>query len=70
MSILTSLKSLFQKPKTTYVVIYDTEEQGSDNEHYYGYFSSKEEAAEMFACFHQGQELSNIKLCQVLENWD
>lgn len=57
-------------PPTTYVVIYDQEiEPGSDEftEEYYGYFSTPQEAIDMYHTMIRGQPgYTNAKLCKAI----
>ena len=59
-----------------YVLVYDDEHRGT--EEYYGYFSSPQEAREVWDRFTnclnglhspETQRFANIKLCRVVENW-
>lgn len=59
-------------PPPCYVIVYDDENQ--DSEEYYGYFSSPDEAREMWKRFIDcgGENLrpfTNVKLCRIVENW-
>lgn len=57
-----------------YVIIYDEQdEQGGYIEQYYGYFSSPDEARQLWNEF-KGPGLAeelyqNVKLCRVVEDW-
>lgn len=60
-------------PLSCYVIIYDDDSRG--REEYYGYFSSRKEAREMWKRFmdcggENLQPFTNIKLCRIVENWD
>lgn len=49
----------------TFVVIYDE----GETESYYGYFDSPEEAKTVFGMYAHGLELTNVRLCRVVEEW-
>jgi hypothetical protein len=54
----------------TYVVIYDTvDDIGGEQEEYYGYFADEQEAREVFYDAFSPREVSNVKMCRVVETW-
>lgn len=78
--MITKIKELYRRWRHPrgYVIIYDLPEDGisdtyGDNEQYYGYFSSPEEARTMWNSF-KGPGLAeetyqNVKLCRIVEDW-
>jgi hypothetical protein len=58
-------------PRPLYVVIYDIgdHEEGDEvSEEYYGYFSSRNEARNMYANLSRGQNYHSAKICRVVED--
>ena len=65
------IKKFFRKQPRCYVITYDRldEETGDEHEEYYGYFSSPQEARQVWSTFVGDQDLWNVKLCLVEEEW-
>lgn len=63
---------LIRSKTECYVIVYDEVDEGGDLELYYGYFSSPEEAREMWLTY-AGPGIdtgfTNVKLCRVVEDW-
>lgn len=57
--------------RPSYVIIYDL--PGTDRtetvEEYYGYFSDPAEARHLWRDFSAGQQVENVKLCRIVEDW-
>lgn len=63
--------------KNGFVIIYDLPQDGisdtyGDNEQYYGYFSSPEEARCAWDTYTKDGRIKfqNVKLCQIVEEWE
>ena len=56
--------------RPAYVIIYDMpDDNGGASEEYYGYFADPAEARHLWGTFNQSQQLENVKLCRVVEDW-
>lgn len=65
------LKRLLGIENRGYVIVYDRldEPSGDTYEEYYGYFSSPEEARTVWSTYVGTMDISNIKLCRIVEDW-
>lgn len=69
--MLTWLKHKLGIRNRGYVIVYDRldEDTGDTHEEYYGYFSSPKEARILWDSFVGDQDISNAKLCRIVEDW-